>query len=260
MCTLSWIQHRDSYSLVFNRDELNSRQRALPPTVKVGADGSRCLSPTDTDAGGSWLQVNEHGLTACLLNYYAADRAPSNDVHSRGEIVLMLTGCRTIAEAEAIIQQLDTSHYRGFDLVLMETNQRPVQYRWDAVELTRHLPEIPLTSSSYKTEEVCEYRRELFLQSAPHNLQQLLAFHNCHSAETSAHLPPPSPAHAPCMHRADAKTVSQCVVEVNDTSVSIRYADGSPCRTPLSAPLILERSLSAAEQPLVANAACAMAS
>ncbi|MCV6603730.1 MAG: NRDE family protein, partial [Porticoccaceae bacterium] len=85
MCTLSWIQHQDSYSLVFNRDELNSRQRALPPALKTALDGSRYLSPTDTDAGGSWLQVNEHGLTACLLNYYAADTAPSDDVHSRGE-------------------------------------------------------------------------------------------------------------------------------------------------------------------------------
>ncbi|MDM3871613.1 NRDE family protein [Porticoccus sp. W117] len=257
MCTLSWIQHQDSYSLVFNRDELNSRQRALPPALKTADDGSLYLSPTDTDAGGSWLQVNEHGLTACLLNYYAADRAPSDDVHSRGEIVLMLTGCRSIAEAEVIVKQLNTSHYRGFDLVLMEANQRPVQYRWDAVSLTRHLPEIPLTSSSYRTQEVCDYRRELFLRSAPRNLQQLLAFHDCHDAEASAHLPPPSPAHAPCMHRADAKTVSQCVVEVNPNQVSIRYADGSPCRNPLSAPLQLDR---ASAETMTTNGACALAS
>ena len=257
MCTLSWIHHQDGYDLVFNRDELNSRQRALPPAIKLASDGTHYLSPTDTDAGGSWLQVNEHGLTACLLNYYAADKAPSKDVHSRGEIVLMLTECRTIAEAEAIVQQLDTSHYRGFDLVLLEANQRPVQYRWDAVSLTRHLPEIPLTSSSYRTQEVCDYRRELFLRSAPQNLQQLLAFHDCHDAEASAHLPPPTPAFAPCMHRADAKTVSQCVVEVTSEQVSIRYADGSPCRNPLSAPLALQRATSEAQ---ATTAACALAS
>ena len=242
MCTLSWIQHQDSYSLVFNRDELNSRQRALPPTLRTDSQGNRFISPTDTDAGGSWLQVNEHGLTACLLNFYAADKAPSKDVHSRGEIVLMLTACQTITEAERIIQQLDTSHYRGFDLVLLEANQKPVQYRWDAVSLSRHTPEIPLTSSSYRTQEVCDYRRELFRRSAPKNLQQLLAFHDCHDAEASAHLPPPSPAYAPCMHRKDAKTVSQCVVEVDPHNVSMRYADGSPCLAQLSSPLLLSCS------------------
>ena len=243
MCTLSWLLNKDGYSLIFNRDELNNRQRALPPIHKRSDSGTHFLSPTDTDAGGSWLIINEYGLTACLLNFYAADKAPSNDVHSRGEIVLKFTDCRSVREAENIVQEMDSSHYRGFDLVLFDSQQKPVQYCWDARTLVRHLPIIPLTSSSYRTDEICEYRRELFRElffhDAPQNLQQLLEFHNCHSAPQ---IPAPTSAHAPCMHRQEAKTVSQCVVEVTEEQVSMRYADGSPCSSELSPPLRLERT------------------
>ena len=261
MCTLSWVREEGGYSLVFNRDELNSRQRALAPALKRNHNQQAFLSPTDTDAGGSWLQVNEYGFTACLLNYYAANRAPSSDVHSRGEIVLKLTACKTIDEAERIVEQLDTQFYRGFDLVLFDGQQAPVQYRWDAHTLSRHTPAAPLTSSSYRTEQVCDYRRQLFASSAPQNLQQLLAFHNCYSAETSTHLPPPSPAYAPCMHRDDARTVSQCVVAVSAQQVSIRYADGSPCSTELSPPLTLQRSqIDSQGEVALATSNCALAS
>ena len=240
-----------NYSLIFNRDELNSRQRALPPVLKRGRRGTAFLSPTDTDAGGSWLMVNEYGVTACLLNFYAADQAPSDDVHSRGEIVLMLTGCQSVADAERVVQVLDTSHYRGFDLVLFDGRQAPVQYRWDADSLTRHTPTVPLTSSSYRSNKICLYRRQLFNRATPKNLQQLLEFHGCHYA---SHIPAPTPAYGPCMHREDAKTVSQCVVEVSGAQVSIRYADGSPCCAPLSAPLTLDRITDREAQPACAAA------
>ena len=237
MCTLSWLPDKDGYSLIFNRDELNSRQRALPPTHKKSYSGTHFLSPTDTDAGGSWLMVNEHGLTACLINFYPADKAASEDIRSRGEIVLKLIDCQSIVAAERIVETMDNSHYKGFDLVLFDRRGVPLQYRWDSNTLMRKTPAASMTSSSYRISKVCRYRHDLFLHTAPKNLQQLLALHKCHNPTD---IPAPTSAYPFCMHREDAKTVSQCVVAVNSEQVSIRYADGSPCSSPLSPPLTLQ--------------------
>ena len=71
MCTVTWILDGDSYSLYFNRDELRTRQPALPPQ-RHQERGVRFLSPTDGDAGGTWIAVNEYGLSLGLLNDYSS--------------------------------------------------------------------------------------------------------------------------------------------------------------------------------------------
>jgi len=58
MCTVSWFLTESGYELFFNRDERISRAQALPPQKKV-VDSCHALSPIDTEAGGSWISVNE---------------------------------------------------------------------------------------------------------------------------------------------------------------------------------------------------------
>ncbi len=76
MCTVSWRAARDGYDLFFNRDELHTRAPELPPALSE-RDGVRFLAPRDGDHGGTWLAVNEHGLTVCLLNDYANPWRPA---------------------------------------------------------------------------------------------------------------------------------------------------------------------------------------
>jgi hypothetical protein len=54
MCTVSWWREPDSYTVFFNRDELKTRSRALPPTIQQ-QNGVRYIAPTDADGGGTWL-------------------------------------------------------------------------------------------------------------------------------------------------------------------------------------------------------------
>src|SRR6185312_11981515 len=69
MCTVSWIHAREGYQLLCNRDERHTRRPAQAPTVRQNG-GVRFIAPIDGEEGGSWIGVNEFGLTLCLLNRY----------------------------------------------------------------------------------------------------------------------------------------------------------------------------------------------
>ena len=49
MCTVTWIEQPDRYSLFFNRDELRTRLPARPPEIHTG-DRARYVAPIDGDA------------------------------------------------------------------------------------------------------------------------------------------------------------------------------------------------------------------
>ena len=245
MCTLTWLVEPEGYSLVFNRDELKTRQRALPPSLHSSESGVSFLSPTDTDAGGSWLAVNEYGLTICLLNNYDAPEPLPRHTHSRGEIVRTLATSASLDELRSHLLSMSLTSYRGFDLVVFANEI--TQFRWDTRELVEQQPVQPLTSSSYKSELVCEARRQHYASLGPvTSLSQLEAFHASHLDENLAPVDgKPLYAHSVCVHRPDAETVSQCQVVVRPDIVSIGYRDGSPCTAPLGAWLELQRMAAA---------------
>ena len=248
MCTLSWLfsTDGDGYSLFFNRDELKSRQHALPPELKQSNEaalrpGVTYIAPTDTDAGGTWLAVNEFGVTICILTNYLAPEPKHIDFRSRGEIVAELAVCQSIQEAETLLDDMDLQRFRGFDLVLFDRDV--VQWSWDTYRFQRKVPAMPLTSSSHESNRVCEARKEYFSKlSNAESLDVLQSFHSCHLDDN---LQPivgmPVRANSVCMHRENAQTVSQCFVQVNSREVSIRYIDGSPCSNEMGVPLALQR-------------------
>ena len=101
VCTMSWLRDEDGYDLFFNRDEKRARLPAEPPAVRrVGS--TAVLAAKDGEAGGSWLAVNEHGLTLALLNgYLGADAATAPETGqwiSRGKLVMDLSDCAVVSE------------------------------------------------------------------------------------------------------------------------------------------------------------------
>src|SRR6266487_3365185 len=67
MCTVSWVQTPEGYHLLCNRDERRSRAVALPPRIQARG-WVRFIAPVDPDSGGTWIAVNEFGVSACVLN------------------------------------------------------------------------------------------------------------------------------------------------------------------------------------------------
>src|SRR5437762_13943150 len=68
VCTVSIISPGDGVlRLACNRDELWSRPDALPPRLMHFGQRQAAL-PIDPQSGGTWMAVNDAGLTCAILN------------------------------------------------------------------------------------------------------------------------------------------------------------------------------------------------
>lgn len=222
MCTVSWQFNNIGYQLFFNRDELGTRQRALLPEIKQH-QGIRFIAPTDTDAGGTWISVNEHGMTLCLLNNYVA-QAQVNDKNwiSRGQLVHELSHVSNIDSLIRTVTDNTLETYRPFDLIVLSLNGRSCRLSWDGCNLKiNQSPEMPLTSSSFQTEAVTQSRRQQFRQTTNKSTEQFKQYH-------ASHLPQRG-AFSVCMHRDNGQTVSFSHISVTTAQANFDYFDGSPC-------------------------------
>ena len=218
MCTVSWSIHDKGYDLFFNRDESRQRVAALPPSLHQSEAGTRYLAPIDPQGGGSWIFVNQHGLTACVLNHYAADTRDSAVSTSRGQLLLSLTDCRTTeAVSEKISLLLSAKPYRPCFILTLTHNSITI-HCWSGEQLTR-LPTPDrrmLTTSSFKTNEVLARREEEFDTLPDKTPSTLLKFHLSGNSTPTA-----------CtvrMSRPDARTVSCTRVSFGKEATSMTYA------------------------------------
>ncbi len=237
MCTVTWAYTGDSYTLHMNRDELHTRGPALPPQLRV-EDGVRYLAPIDSDGGGTWVAVNEHGVTVGLLNRYPAGFADqgSGNYESRGKLVLELA---LKASAASVMQALETralSGYRPFTVFALDPHQI-LTCAWDGSTRTRTAaPRIPLSSSSFRGDEVVGERLALLEQlgrESELSTQTLRAYHASHDPERGAF--------SVCMKRPDAATKSYCEILVKARTVRFLYHPGAPCDDALDSTHTLDR-------------------
>ncbi|MCF7980982.1 MAG: NRDE family protein [Pseudomonadales bacterium] len=229
MCTLTWLKDESGYQVLFNRDELKSRQRALPPQLHRQGPVTY-IAPTDPDAGGSWISTNQFGITLCLLNHYQAPipMAQENWI-SRGLLIKDLADKSTTQAILSHLAQRGLSQYKPFDLLIFSLRQLPLQISWDGLNLNKKTnPDMPLTSSSFNTTSVIRNRISQLTSTPPSSVKLLLDYH-------LGHLPEKGP-YSVCMHRDDASTVSFSHIQVNNVSALFHYWDGPPCEALSSAP------------------------
>jgi len=230
MCTVSWIHEEGGYQLFSNRDEKHTRHPALPPSAREQR-GVRFIAPIDGDQGGSWIGVNQFGLSLCLLNRYQ-DKAVTSDTAlsyaSRGLLLIELIDCRTQGQVRIRIEHLDLTRFRPFTLLVLEPGHPALLIHWtrrDRLIVNDGEAEMPLISSSHDLPGVISSRRQLFrcLMSAADNVDANL-LHTFHSS----HFPAAS-AYSTCMHRDDAHTVSFSRACVSRDKVEFFYHPNSPC-------------------------------
>jgi len=244
VCTLTWHDEPGGYQTFFNRDERRERKPAIPPSVQCRGD-TRFLAPLDGNFGGTWIAVNEFGLSVCLLNGFpAADPTvleKRHDYTSRGRLTLTVIESPSAQRAAATLRKLDLERFRPFVLVAFEPGDGGMLARWSGSSLelaSGRPPRQPIVSSSFFTEEVRRNRLAVFrelerecAESSP--LELHLAFHRSHRPDRGPH--------SPCMHRPDASTVSFSRTQVDETHVRLYYTPGSPCRGTAPEPILLER-------------------
>ncbi|MEP6538205.1 MAG: NRDE family protein [Bryobacteraceae bacterium] len=224
MCTVSWVHDDGGYQLLCNRDEKRTRARATPPIVRI-RDGVRFIAPSDGDFGGSWIGVNEFGVSLCLLN----GNGPRSGNHkSRGLLLLDLISAQSVDDAVGRTSQTELSVFAPFTLVALEPDLPAAILEWDGKDLAVVLDGdryMPLISSSFDTDEVRARRRaeldRLVQLKGRLNVDVLELFHKSHGESRDAY--------SACMHRPDAETVSCSRVKVSDTHIDFFYTPAAPC-------------------------------
>jgi hypothetical protein len=239
MCTVSWAHQPDGYQLFCNRDEKRTRATAFAPRV-VERGGVRYIAPVDSAGGGTWLSVNEFGVSVCLLNG-SAGLEPSGIRRSRGLLLRELAWAPSSADCSLWLRHQDLSPFAPFSIVVLEAGRPAILAQWNGIELTvdpdgdRHMP---LTSSSFDAAGVRRARLKEFARmvgAMPHFDPALLYwFHSSHGAAPNAY--------STCMHREDAETVSFSWVVVSKEAVRFLYSPGAPCQSKASDQQILPRA------------------
>jgi hypothetical protein len=243
MCTVSWIHRTGGYELFCNRDEKRTRPIALPPKLQSRA-GVRFLTPVDPQSGGTWIAVNQFGISICLLNGYPTHKpsiAPTQPVTSRGLIPVQLIAAASTSECILQLQQLVLAPFAPFTLLVLQPDKPAIITTWDgrriAVEHPTD-PPLPLTSSSFESHRVSIARRQQFivrLRRAGRVSPTLLhEFHRSHGE--------PHNAYSSCMHRADSETVSFSRVIVDRNRIGFLYSPGPPCRSVATQEVALGRT------------------
>jgi uncharacterized protein with NRDE domain len=223
MCTATWIRTGGGYEVFFNRDELATRKPARAPAVRV-RDGVRFLAPEDGDAGGTWIGVNERGVSVGLAN--GPEAAPA--ARSRGQLVLDLLAAGSVADVGRRVLAADPSRHRPFELFAIEPGGEVGIWSSDARTIERR-PGVAegaiLVSSSRDAERARRERRSLLERLARANggldAKLLAAFHASHEPERGPY--------SPCMHREGASTVSLTRVRVGEGGIEMEYRAGPPC-------------------------------
>jgi len=231
MCTVTWFRGSDAYELFCNRDERHERAEAEPPTVRE-REGGRIIAPTDPDGGGTWISVNEHGLTLCLLNGYRAsdDLVPAPHFTSRGQLVEQLADAASADAALGKLTNRDLTSFRSFDLLVMGPDAPPRLASWNrAARALRNAPaRVPLISCPLRTHEVLQARTDVLLRLVSENggvdTDVLQAFHE------SRH--PDGWIWSVAMSHDVAATRSLSHVSVTPDEVAFAYTPGRPGDVP----------------------------
>ncbi|HEX6643251.1 MAG TPA: hypothetical protein VF037_01155 [Gemmatimonadales bacterium] len=237
MCTLSWLPLDGGHLVWHGRDERTTRQPGEPPSL-VTRGGVRALAPRDPDAGGTWVGVNELGLTFGLANLYPPEGVAAAPVPvglvTRGRIIDDLLPAECARSAADLLAGMDPTVFAPFTLAVLEPGGVPALHRWDGAAMTHRtvtMPGLLLTSSgagrAVEELRVAEYAR--LAPGSPPRAEDIEAIHRSHLESLGAD--------SFCMHREEAQTASLTRVRVGPDAIEMTYVPGPPCRTEPLAPV-----------------------
>src|SRR5262249_39125282 len=117
----------DRYPLIIaaNRDEHFDRPTAPP---SLWPTEPKILAGKDLLAGGTWLGVNEHGLSVGILNRRSRGGPdPLNQTRSRGLLCLDLLSLKSAADAHAFVDR-HQELYQPFTVVFVDPSEAWIAY------------------------------------------------------------------------------------------------------------------------------------
>ena len=237
MCTLTlaWQAFDDvPVAVAANRDEALERP-STPPAVY--AEEPLVVAPRDTEAGGTWIGYNEHGVFAGITNRWT-DAELAGD-RSRGLLVGDVLEAESATEAARLIDATtDEYEYDGFNLVVADA-ERAFCDTWDgqlerlefdpgvhvvvnvAVDDTVDIPPARPDLARAQADNARAVRDELAVavdESVDEWLERAGDVLGDHE-------------YGVCIHRDGFGTRSSSIITLGEPP-SYRFADGPPCQTP----------------------------
>jgi len=228
MCTVTFIARQRSYLLGMNRDEQLTRVKGLPPRPRI-IEGRTVVGPSEP-GGGTWIALNDAGVTFALINWYSVRLPPiQGKTTSRGAVVNSVRAQITPAAAAERLAQLPLKQMRPFRLIGVFSETREIfEWRWDwkrLVSIAHPWRTRQFISSGWDEPSAQRIRSGTFQsalrQKTASRLDWLRRLH-------ASHAPVVGPFSI-CMHRADAATVSYTEVRVSATVCALGYHAGAPC-------------------------------
>lgn len=229
MCTVTLVARQRGYCLGMNRDEKLARPAGLPPETKK-LNGSAVLCPSER-SGGTWIAVNDQGVSHALINWYAITARVEGNPLSRGKVVNCVSTAAAPEVAAAALALLPLNRINPFRLIgIYPATRQAVEWRWNLKKLVRrnHRWKTQQWISSGFDEPMAQrVRSRVFRQaqrqSSAGSLDWLRRLHRSHS--------PQAGPFSTCMHRSDAATVSHTEIAVSSRAAEMLHRPGSPCQS-----------------------------
>jgi len=233
--TLAWQVFADAPVVVAaNRHELLDRPSEPPRRRDWGA---AVVAPTDTEAGGTWIGYNEHGLLVTITNRW--DGREIEGARSRGLLVREALARESAEAAVRFVEhELDTRAYEGFHLLAADS-RAAVLVEFDGGRRVRTLgPGVHVVVNVGADGEyaIPEYREAAGRQQAENaeGVREALQPEPGESAEewlARAAEVLRDHEHGVCVHGDGFGTRSSSLVRLGKDGVTFEYADGPPCET-----------------------------
>lgn len=220
-------RYRYRYFL-FNRDEQRKRPREESPQIFRPHGEPSYLAPVDPQGRGTWIAVNEYGVSAAILNDYQSSATPAENrpFTSRGILPLLAVSKDDPSTSpKNIAEELAKNSFQPFRLLIQSPGGTGYHLHWDG-HLFNQTPlnniALPVTTSSWRSLDVEKFRQSLFEKTVDGRAQlhQLLEFHGFHDPE--------EPGCGPAMVREDATTRSLTIIRVGPEEVSMRHQRFDP--------------------------------
>lgn len=240
MCTVTLVARGNGYALGMNRDEKRARATALPP-ARHRLGGRDALFPSEPN-GGTWIGLNDVGITFALINWYSVTaRVPGQPV-SRGEIVKGVLPCDSMALADALLAQMSLGRVNPFRLMgVFPAGKAVAEWRWNLKRLERlehRWQTNTWISSGFDEPGAQQTRGRAFAKAlrdrSAGRIDWLRRLHRSHIPERGPY--------STCMHREDAATVSYTEVVVSRDCATMQYTPGAPCCAAPTPVMCLQRN------------------
>jgi hypothetical protein len=227
MCTVTFMPRKHGYCLAMNRDEKLARPQGLPPKLQV-VGNRRILCPSEP-GGGTWIALNDSGVSLALINWYSVPARVEDSPISRGEVVKAACPEDNPRTMQAVLSALPMDRINPFRLIgVFPAVGQILECRWDLKRLElntcgwqpRQWISSGLDEPGAQRERSRTFQQALEQKSAG-CLTWLRRLH-------SSHAPQKGPF-STCMHRLDAATVSYTEAVVSGRDGSLSHCLGAPC-------------------------------